>query len=125
MFFQKKDKKEKIIISDDDFLRESKTVDEPLTNPYYAMVSYRYKLAKYAAVIILVFFVLISIALNSENITYNNFVFLIKDMNTVFEAEGVLNVQKNVRYNPDKNQAFALYRNGLAIAGSSNIFIYN
>ena len=125
MFFQKKDKKEKIIISDDDFLRESKTVDEPLTNPYYAMVSYRYKLAKYAAVIILVFFVLISISLNSENITYNNFVFLIKDMNTVFEAEGVLNVQKNVRYNPDKNQAFALYRNGLAIAGSSNIFIYN
>lgn len=121
MFGKNKEKKIKVDALGEEIPEQS----EPHSDPYFAAVSYRYKLAKYAAIVFLVVFMLLMITLNRESITYGNFVFLIKDMNTVFESDGILTVQKNIRYNTDKNQSFTLYRRGLAVAGGSNIYIFN
>ncbi len=125
MFGSKKDKKEKIILSDVAEAEASCAKEEPAVNQYYFAVSYRYRFAKYVTVILLVFYVLFMITVHRDSITYNNFVFLVKDMNTVFESDGILNVQKSIRYNTDKNQQFTLYRNGLAVAGNSSIYLFN
>lgn len=121
MFGKDKEK----IIKVDAFGDTAVNSGEPEINPYYATVSYRYKFAKYVAIVLLIVFVLLSIMLNRENITYSNFVFLVKDMNTVFESDGILTVQKNIMYNTDASQCFTLYRRGLAVAGGSNIYLFN
>lgn len=128
MFRREKEReKEKKIKIDalGDIADDNSAKNEPPVNSYYTTVSYRYKFAKYITIVFLIMFAIFMIAVHRESITYSNFVFLIKDMNTVFESDGILTVQKDIRYNTDRNQSFALYRRGLAVAGSSNIYIFN
>jgi len=122
MLTPKKEKKIKVDTWGDDTLDE-KEKNEPPVNAYYSTVAYRYKFAKYVTIILLVIFVLFSITVHRDSITYSNFVFLLKDMNTVFESDGMLTVQKSISYNTDRNQNFTLYRRGLSVAGSSNIYV--
>lgn len=121
---RKKEKKIKVDALDAD-IEENDEKNEPPVNHYYATVAYRYKFAKYVAIVLLVVFVIFSMINYKDSITYSNFVFLVKDINTVFESDGMLNVRKNINYNSDKNQVFTMYRNGLALAGASNIYVYN
>ena len=124
MLTPKKEKKIKVNVMGE-LSDEKNEKHEPPINKYYSTVAYRYKFAKYLTIVLLIVFVLFSITVNRDSITYSNFVFLIKDMNTVFESDGILNVQKSISYNTDRNQSFSLYRRGLAVAGSSNIYVFN
>ena len=55
---------------------------------YYAKVASRYRTAKYLTVFLLVLLLLGGLVMGSGNITYANFVYLLRDLDVVFDAVG-------------------------------------
>lgn len=86
---------------------------------YYATVSAWYKVLGRVFLVGLVFFTVISVAVNFRYITYDNFFYLIKDFNTAVDSENV--DYETLSYDASSDQSFALYRGGLAVASRSNI----
>ena len=86
---------------------------------YYATVSAWYKVLARVFLVGLVFFTVISVAVNFRYITYDNFFYLIKDFNTAVDTENVN--YETLSYDASSEQSFALYRGGLAVASRSNI----
>lgn len=86
---------------------------------YYATVSAWYKVLARVFLVCLVFFTVISVAINFKYITYDNFFYLIKDFNTAVDTENVN--YETLSYDASSEQSFALYRGGLAVASRSNV----
>lgn len=89
---------------------------------YYASVSAHYKVAQRVLVLILVFFLLFSIATNYREITFNNFYYLIKDFTSASDAGQ--NYYETLSYESDSRQNFVLYRGGIATVSPSKISIF-
>ena len=86
---------------------------------YYATVSAWYKVMQRVFLVGLVFFTVISVAVNFRYITYDNFFYLIKDFNTAVDSENV--DYETLSYDAASEQSFALYRGGLAVVSRSNV----
>ena len=89
---------------------------------YYASVSAHYKVAQRILVVVLVFFLLISIFTNFREITFDNFYYLIKDFTSASDAGQ--NVYETLSYESDSRQNFVLYRGGIATVSPSKISIF-
>ncbi|MEE0969524.1 MAG: DUF5711 family protein [Clostridia bacterium] len=108
---------DEINISDDE-LEEAATA----VNPYYSKVASVYSAVRYLLLAVLVLFIAVSAIRNSDGITYDNLMFLMKDLGSVAEAsEG--NFGK-ITYNPDTTLSFSGFRNNLAVVTSSGLKIY-
>ena len=91
-------------------------------NPYYDGVARIYSAVRYALLIFLVIFMLVSALRSPENISYDNLMFLLKDLGSVHDASGV--DFGNITYNPDTTLSFSGFRRNLAIATSGGLRIY-
>lgn len=106
-----------IKVSDEE-LREATVVH----NLYYDNVARIYSFVRYVLLGLLVV-VVIAAAVNSpESISYDNLMFLMKDLGSVAEASG--GDFDTIYYNPDTTLSFSGFRNNLAIATSSGLKIY-
>ena len=89
---------------------------------YYASVSAHYKIAQRILVLFLVFFFVISIIANFNEITYDNFYYLLKDFTSAADAGN--NYYEILSYESDSRQRFTLYRGGIASVSPSRISIF-
>ena len=103
-FFSPEPQKERVL-RHEDFM--------PAGDLYYASVSARYKIAQRILLTFLVFFLLFSIITNFNEITYDNFFYLMKDFGNAINTEG--SNFETLSYGGSHNQRFALFRGGLAV----------
>ncbi len=91
-------------------------------DPYYATVSAGYKIAQRILWVFFVFFMVISIIANHQEITYDNFFYLIKDFTGAVDTDS--NRYETLSYEADARQNFALYRGGVATVSPSKISVF-
>ena len=89
---------------------------------YYANVSAFYKVAERLLWLILIIFMVISLATNYKEITYDNFFYLLKDFSTAADSE--VPSYQVLSYDSDSRQTFALYRGGLVSASPSAVSVF-
>lgn len=89
---------------------------------YYAHVSAAYKVAQRILWLFFVFFMVITIVLNYQYITYDNFFYLIKDMSGA--AQSGNNQYETLSYESNPRQNFALYRGGVATVSPSRLSLF-
>ena len=120
--FREKEQKPKneaheINVSDDE-LKEASTV----TNPYYERIAAIYSAVRYVLLIFLIVFLVIAAVRSPDSISYDNLMFLMKDLGSVYEASG--GSFDTITYNPDTTLAFSGFRKNLAVATSAGLRIY-
>ena len=104
--------------------RSREKIDLPRpTNGYYEAISERFGIAQMILYLLLLAFVVASLLSNTGMITYQNLYYFIKDLNASAETVDVLH-SDSLSYPADTSQSFALYRKGLAVAGSSSVTVF-
>lgn len=93
-------------------------------NEYYIKFSSRFKAAKFASVIILAVFLILMLGKYRSSITYDNFKYLIRDLDTSYSAGGGGSFS-SIRYDAQSNMRFSLFKNELAVVGSSRVSLYS
>lgn len=93
------------------------------TNGYYEGVASIYSTVRYVLLIFLVVFLFVSAIRNPESISYDNLMFLMKDLGSVGEASG--GDFNNIAYNPDTSLSFSGFRKNLAVATTAGLKIYD
>ena len=91
-------------------------------NEYYGKVSERFSIAQTLLYVLPTLVVLISLMINSEWITYENFYYFFSDMGDYITSSDS-NIE-DVMYSVDRNQSFELYGGKLAVAGNSGFKLY-
>ena len=95
--------------------------EEEIRNEYYETASSRFGIAEVILYLALLAFVIFSFLNNRDLVTYENFYYFFKDLNTVqldlYDAD-------TLSYPRDEVQSFTLYRRGLAVAGNNSVAIY-
>ena len=104
---------EKIRLSGEDFAAQ---------NPYYAAIARGYHIAQLTLFSILACFVMLSMLIRADDITYENFFYLFKDIHAAVDSEEVS--FHSLVYDADEAQTFATYRGGLAVAGESGLTVF-
>ena len=104
---------EKIRLSGEDFAAQ---------NPYYAAIARGYHIAQLTLFSILACFVMLSMLIRSDDITYENFFYLFKDIHTAIDSNEIS--FDSLVYDADEAQTFAAYRGGLAVAGKSGLTVF-
>ncbi len=89
---------------------------------YYAHVSAAYKVAQRILWLFFVFFMVATILLNYQNITYDNFYYLIKDISGA--AQSGNSQYETLSYESNPRQNFVLYRGGVATVSPSKLSIF-
>lgn len=112
-YFNPEPQKERVL-SQEDFNRAGDT--------YYASVSAFYKVVERLLWIVLAIFLVFSVTTNYQEITFNNFFYLMKDFSTASDSD-VPDYQV-LSYDSDSRQTFALYRGGLVSASPSAVSIF-
>lgn len=92
-------------------------------NARYESISARLGILQVILYLSLFAFVIVSFISNTELITYRNFYYFFKDLNTSFESiEMFGNV--SVSYPTANEQSFVLYRKGLAVASNTSVTVF-
>ncbi len=91
-------------------------------NEYYAKVSERFGTAQMVLYVVLTVVVLVSLMINSEWITYENFYYFFSDMGDYITASD--SEIEDVLYNVDRKQVFSVYNGKFAVAGNSGLKLY-
>lgn len=91
---------------------------------YYAKVAARYRTAKYLTIFLLVLLLLGGLIMGSGSITYANFVYLLRDLDVVFDAVGGTDADM-LYYSTAEDRHYVAYRDGLALVNRDGIQIYN
>ena len=90
-------------------------------NPYYLKVSDRYRAVGFLLLVLFVVFAGIMLFRFGENITYDNLVYLARDFNTAM-GNSAGNITE-VRFTEQDNMTFSPFRDGVAVAGSTDVFL--
>ena len=112
-YFNTEPQKEKVL-SHEDF--------DAAGDIYYASVSAHYKVAQRILVLLLVFFIVFSIITNFQEITFDNFYYLVKDFTSASDVGQ--NNYETLSYESDSRQNFVMYRGGIATVSPSKISIF-
>jgi len=119
---KKTEKIEKILPYDPDFTEKK----EPKLNKYYMSVASGYKIAQVLTLLLLVVFLLFMIFANGDQITYDNFKYLLKDIDTVYSSPNADRGNfQSIVYEEQSDMHFALFRGDLAVLGGSKISLFN
>ena len=92
-------------------------------NPYYLKVAKRYRTLKYLSLAALVFYILAMLVMHRSQITYENLVYLAKDLNTDADASAAL--FDEIKYDESRKMSAAIYKGRLAVATTTSFTIYN
>ncbi len=94
-------------------------------NRYYLSLSRKFSAARYVSFLLLAVFVVVMFAGFGRNITYDNFSFLLKDLDSVSgEAETAGDFLKT-NIGEDEGASFAVYRGELAVVSAGGVVMYN
>ncbi len=93
-------------------------------NEYYESISVRFGHAQVVLFVLLFAFVIFFFLTHAELITYRSFDNFFKDLSASAEAVDLFDAT-SVTYPTNDEQSFALYRNGLAIAGTDSVTIFS
>ena len=96
----------------------------PERNVYYDKVAAGYRTAQYLTCFLLVVVSLAGLMTGSESVTYANFVYLLRDFDTVLSASGG-EAAPTIRYSADDDRQYLLYRGNLALVDRSGVEVYN
>lgn len=91
-------------------------------NKYYMRVSSRYGAAKWITLLLFTVYLLCMLAVGRSSITYENFMYLLRDFNL---SSGVSGAYTSVTYEEQQNMSFAEYKNTLAVTGSAGVRLYD
>lgn len=97
---------------------------EPPRNAYYDKVAARYRTAQYLTLFLLVAVILAGFIMGSGSITYANFVYLLRDFDTILSASGGETVPA-IRYGTADDRQYLVYRDGLTLVDQSGVRVYN
>lgn len=92
-------------------------------NPYYLKVSKRYRTLKFASLALLLVYLIAMLVMYRSSITYENLVYLMKDLDTDIDATGA--VFKEVKYDESSKMSAGLYKGSLAVATTTSFTLYN
>ncbi|MCI9449091.1 MAG: hypothetical protein HFE30_02405 [Clostridiales bacterium] len=112
--------------------KENGTIDEVLRvdgeirrreNKYYLKIAERYRAAGFLLILLFVIFGAVMLIKYSEYITYDNFVYLLRDLDSVGgEKEGIVS---DIKYLSDGNTVFEPFKDGLCVIGGGKVTIYD
>lgn len=91
-------------------------------NKYYMRVAARYGAAKWITLLLFTVYLLCMLAVGRSSITYENFMYLLRDFNL---SSGVSGAYASVAYEEQQNMFFAEYKNALAVVGSAGVRLYD
>ncbi|MBQ9806629.1 MAG: hypothetical protein IJW49_09020 [Clostridia bacterium] len=102
--------------------------DDPINpempqNQHYEAISARLGILQVLLYLSLFAFVVLAFISNTELITYRNFYYFFKDLNTSFESISMYS-EDSVSYSTSDEQSFVVYRNGLAVAGNTSVTVF-
>ncbi|MBQ7715578.1 MAG: hypothetical protein IJT70_06895 [Clostridia bacterium] len=100
-----------------------KVENEKAHNPYYYKVAGRYRLLKFISAGALILYLVVMLVTNRSQITYENLMYLMKDLDTDIEATGAH--FSTVEYDESQKMSTAIYKNRLAIATTSSFTLFN
>ncbi len=100
-----------------------KVESEKAQNPYYHKVAGRYRLLKFISAGVLILYLLVMLITNRSQITYENLMYLMKDLDTDIEATGAH--FSTVEYDESQKMSSAIYKNRLAVATTSSFTLFN
>ncbi len=90
-------------------------------NPYYIKISERYRAAGFLLIVLFAVFAGVMLFKFGENITYDNLVYLARDFNTAMGTDqGSIS---EVRFTEQDELTFIPFRDGVAAAGSNDVFL--
>ena len=90
---------------------------------YYLAASKRYRFAKYLAFALLVAFLAVNLLFFRNNITYNNLMYLLRDLDT--GGPEITSDFASVTYNEESGAVFGIFKGRLAYASQEGFRIYN
>lgn len=96
----------------------------PPRNAYYDKVAAGYRTAQYLTLFLLVVVILAGFVMGSGSITYANFVYLLRDFDTIISASGGETVP-SIHYGAADARQYLVYRNGLTLVDQSGVEVYN
>ncbi len=92
-------------------------------NEYYETISARLGIFQVVLYLSLFAFVVLSFFKNTQLITYQNFYYFFKDLNASAESSFV-DQADSISYPTSNEQSFALYRQGLVVAGNTSVTVF-
>lgn len=97
--------------------------DVTIENEYYIDIAKKFKIAKYIILILLIFYVLAMISLYRDEITVENFRYMIKYLdNSSSDYDGEYST---IYYNSDTQSSHAYYKGELAVAGKAGLSLFS
>ena len=88
-------------------------------NGYFRKIGQYFKTAQILLFVLLFLFVTVFVTANSESVTYENLYYFFKDFRIAVDNTDSL--EKAIPYETDSNMAFAVYKGGLAVAGTERV----
>ncbi|MCQ2427988.1 MAG: DUF5711 family protein [Clostridia bacterium] len=92
-------------------------------NGYFSMISGICRFIEFAFLFGLIIYVAVSATVNAGKITRENIQYIFR--NFAFRLDKNSEISTEIIYSPDSGQSFALYGQGLAVAGNSGIRIFS
>lgn len=91
-------------------------------NTYYMRVASRYGIAKWIALLLFTVYLLGMLVFGRSSITYENFLYLLRDFNLSSGASGAYT---SISYEEQQNMSFEEFKNTLAVVGSAGVRLYD
>lgn len=105
------------------FPNEKETEKNSLRKNYFSSLADKYSKASHILYIVLLVCFIFTLVFNSKILTYNNFNYLFKDINTA--AEIASNNYNSISYANDKLRVTKAFRGGVITASTTDMAIYN
>ncbi|MBR6917828.1 MAG: hypothetical protein IKN38_06550 [Clostridia bacterium] len=100
-----------------------KVENEAPRSEYYAKIAKRYKVLKFVSLGILLIYLLGMLVLYRSQITYDNLMYLMKDLDTDIDAAGT--VFEDIKYDESSKLSAAMYKGYFAAATTGSLTLYN
>ena len=97
--------------------------EETVKNTEYEKTAGKFRLAKWAVIILLVLYSIFMVFTFRDRITLENFRYLIRNVD--FDIETGINLQNDIIYDADPDNMFVKYRDYLALIGKNSLKIYD
>lgn len=99
------------------------TEEAPEVNRYYMGISSRYRIARYATIVLLCVFLFVMLAFYRENITYANLMYLVRDLDSSGQVS--VGIYNDITYDRSFVSDFELFRSRIAQASPTGFTLYS
>jgi len=96
----------------------------PAVNKYFLLISDRFRIAKLAVIALLAIFILGMLAANRDELTVENFRYLIRYLDTDSNVYGDSGSSRKISYSTDAEISFSIYRGDFSVSNSSELNIF-